>query len=143
MLVLKSRVCPEIFHCIEYTYNIQDFWAICACSEKESVSWIYCIEYVFFIVQDIWATLRLPWKTELPWNFSLYWSIFYHSGFLRNLRLPWKQSLHWKFLRRGACRPLDPSPRTPMSRIENRVPRIRENYHRVPTGPYRVPDIFL
>jgi len=30
-----------------------------------------------------------------------------------------------------------------VSRIENRVPRIRENYHRVPTGPYRVPNIFL
>jgi len=27
-------------------------------------------------------------------------------------------------------------------RIENRVPRNRENYHRVPTGPYRVPNIF-
>jgi len=36
-------------------------------------------------------------------------------------------------------------------RIENRVPRIRESYHRiprikenrVPTGPYRVPNVFL
>jgi len=25
-------------------------------------------------------------------------------------------------------------------RIENRVPRIRENYHRVSIGPYRVPN---
>jgi len=40
---------------------------------------------------------------------------------------------------------------TRVSRIENRVPRIRENYHlvarvrenRVPTGPYRVLSIFL
>ena len=36
-------------------------------------------------------------------------------------------------------------------KIENRVPRISENYHRVPkirenrvpAGPYRVPNIFL
>jgi len=28
-------------------------------------------------------------------------------------------------------------------RDPNRVPGIRENYHRVPTGPYRVPNIFL
>ena len=27
-------------------------------------------------------------------------------------------------------------------RIENRVPRISENYHRVPTGPYQLPNIF-
>jgi len=27
--------------------------------------------------------------------------------------------------------------------IENRVPRVRENCHRVPTDPYRVPNIFL
>ena len=38
-----------------------------------------------------------------------------------------------------------------VSRISNRVPRIKENYHRVPkirenrvpTNPYRVPNIFL
>jgi len=28
-------------------------------------------------------------------------------------------------------------------RISNRAPRIRENYHRVPTDAYRVPNIFL
>ena len=28
-------------------------------------------------------------------------------------------------------------------RIENRFPRIREIYHRVPTGPYRLPNISL
>ena len=28
-----------------------------------------------------------------------------------------------------------------VTRIENRVPRIRENYHRVPTGPKWVPNI--
>jgi len=41
--------------------------------------------------------------------------------------------------------------RIQVPRIENRVPRIRENYHPiprisenlVPTSPYRVPNIFL
>jgi len=27
-------------------------------------------------------------------------------------------------------------------RIENQIPRIRENYHRVPKDPYQVPNIF-
>ena len=52
-LALQKQSCPEIFHCIEYTFYIQDFW----------------------------ATLCLPWKTELPRNFSLYWIYILHSGF--------------------------------------------------------------
>jgi len=83
-LVLENRVCSEIFHCIEYIFYhsgflsnlrlpwntefalkiftvlnilyIQDFWATCPCREKQSVPWIHCIEYIFFIIQDYWAT---------------------------------------------------------------------------------------
>ena len=47
-----------MFHCIQYTFYIQEF--------LQNVSWIQCVEYVFFIIQDYWATLRLPLKTELP-----------------------------------------------------------------------------
>ena len=34
VLALKKLSCPEIFHCIEYTFYIQDFWATCACPEN-------------------------------------------------------------------------------------------------------------
>jgi len=78
-LVLKNRVCPEIFHCIEILFIYQDFWGTCACPEnrvchaaftlfnilftfrmfeqlllalKNSVPRIHCIEYVFFIIQN-------------------------------------------------------------------------------------------
>jgi len=35
-LALKNRVSSEIFHCIEYIfYIIPDFWATCACAEKQ------------------------------------------------------------------------------------------------------------
>ena len=62
-LVLKKKVCPEMFHCIEYIFYHSGFLSnFCACLEKQS----------------------------LPWNVSLYWIYFLHSGFLRNLRLPWK-----------------------------------------------------
>ena len=43
---------PEIFYCIEYTFYIQDFWATCACPEKQSVRWIHCIEHIFFIIRN-------------------------------------------------------------------------------------------
>ena len=58
----RKQSCPGIFHCIEYTFYIQDFWATCACPENR----------------------------VCPGNFSLYWIYFLHSGFLSNLSLPWK-----------------------------------------------------
>jgi len=53
-----------------YIFIIQDFWATCACSEKQSCPEIFLCVEIFFIIQDFWATLRLPWKQSLPWNFS-------------------------------------------------------------------------
>jgi len=125
-LALKKRVCPETFHCVEIFFIFQDFWATCACPEKQSVPWIHCIEYIFLIIQnfeqhalalknrvypeifhcveiffnfqDSWGTLRLPWKQSLSWNFLLYLIYFLHSGCLNNLRLPWKQRFPWNFL---------------------------------------------
>ena len=60
-LVLKNRVCLEIFHCRAYWvyFYIQDLWATCACP-KNSVSWINWIEYIFFTIQDFWATCACP-----------------------------------------------------------------------------------
>jgi len=75
-LALQKQSCPEIFHCVEYT----------------------------FYIQDIWATLCLPWKTKLPRNFSLYWIYILHSGFLTTcMRFPWKKegalnSQYWLYI---------------------------------------------
>ena len=42
-------VCPEIFHCIEYTFYIQDFLTTCACPENRVCPEIvHCIEYIFY-----------------------------------------------------------------------------------------------
>ena len=96
-------------HCIEYIFFIiQDYWATCACLEKQILPWIHCIGYIFFISQDFWATCACPesrvcpeftvlniffiiqdfWATcicpekhELPWNISLYWNIFIIQDF--------------------------------------------------------------
>jgi len=93
----ENRVAREFLTILNILYTFRIFEQLaCACPEKQTVPWIYCIECIFFIIQDL-SNLRLPWKTELPWNFSLCWNIFYHSGFLSNLRLPWKTEFGLKF----------------------------------------------
>jgi len=90
-LAVKNRICPKNFHCIEIFFIFQDFWATCACPEKQSVSWIHCSEYIFFIIQNfeqlafslkffpvlkyflsfrIFEQVVLALKTELALNFS-------------------------------------------------------------------------
>jgi len=68
-LNLKNRVCPEIFHRIEYTFHHLNFWVTCAFPEKQRV----------------------------PWNFSLYWIHFLHSGFLSKFAIGLKNSVCTEF----------------------------------------------
>ena len=105
----ENRVCPGIFHCIEYTFYIQTFWATYACPEKQRVPWIHCIECIFFPILNFGATCACPEKQRVPWNFALYWNIFYYSGVLSNLRLPWKQSFSWNFSIPWRRSPLSPA----------------------------------
>ena len=92
-LAPRNSVCPEIFHCIEYMlFIIQDFWATCACPEKQSCTEKFqCIE-IFFIIQDFWETCACPEKQSLPEIFHWIEYIFYHSGFLSNSALALKDS---------------------------------------------------
>ena len=62
-----KRVCREIFHCIEYMFFIiQDFWASCACPEKQSWPENFpCIE-IFFNIQDFWAACACPENRVCP-----------------------------------------------------------------------------
>ena len=64
----ENRVFPESFHCIEYSFYIQDFWATCAFPENR-VPWILCIEYIFFITQNF-EQPALALKTEFALKFS-------------------------------------------------------------------------
>ena len=81
-----------------YFLPFRIFEQLCACPEKQSCPRsFHCIEYTFYI-QEFWATcIHMPWKTEGALN-SQYWLyIFYHSGFLSNLRFHWKTELPWNF----------------------------------------------
>jgi len=60
VLALKNTVCPENFHCIEYTFYIQEFWATCVCPEKQSCPETFDCIKIFFIIQDFWATCACP-----------------------------------------------------------------------------------
>ena len=74
---------------------IQEFWATCACPEKQSCPEILqCMEYTFYI-QNFWAIwMRLPWKTEFPWYFSEYLNMHFYfiQDFWATSACPEKQS---------------------------------------------------
>jgi len=118
-LALKNRVFSEIFHCIDYTlFIIQDFWATCACSEKQM--WpeiLHCIEEFlsfrifeqlmfalkFFTVLNILFTfkifeqLALALKNKECLEITYWMHISDHLGFLSNLRLRCKTEFALKF----------------------------------------------
>ena len=62
----EKQSCPEILHCIEYTFYILEFGATCACPEKQRVSWIDSTKYIFFIIQGFLATCACPGKQSCP-----------------------------------------------------------------------------
>ena len=55
---------------------------------KQSLPWIPCVEYIFFIIQDFWATCAWPENHELPWNVSLHWNIFIIQDFWATCACP-------------------------------------------------------
>jgi len=127
---------------IETFSTVQDFWATCACLEKQK-----CPEFtvlnIYFLSFRFLSNLRLPRKQSLPWK--LYWNIFYHSEILSNLRLPWKTdcaldsllyhlsfrifeqlALALKFFKPGGLP--SPPPRTPMSRTVGQIFKLPSNF---------------
>ena len=94
-LVLKNRVCPEIFPCRTYWvyFYIHDIWATCACPEKQSVPWINCIEYTFFHHSVFLSKLRLPWKTRVAQKFFTVLKYFSSFRVFEQLALALKNRL--------------------------------------------------
>ena len=93
-LTLKNRVCPEIFHCVEYTFTFRIFEQLVLALKNRVVLKFFTV-LKYFLSFRIFEQFALALKNRVALN-SLYWIyIFYHSGFLSNLRLPWKQSLPW------------------------------------------------
>jgi len=93
----EKHGCLEIFSCIEYTFYIQNFWATCTCPEKQRGPWIHCTKYRFFYYSGVLSDLHLPWKTELPWNFSLCWTYFFTFMSSEQLALALKNTVALEF----------------------------------------------
>ena len=115
----EKHSCPETFHCVEIHFIFQDFWETCACPEKQSVFWIHCIEYIFFIIHNceqlalalknrvcpeifhcikIFFTFQDFWGTcACPENFHCIEYSFYIQDFSATCACPEKQSVPWNF----------------------------------------------
>jgi len=82
---------PEVnthwIHCIENIFTVQDFWAICACPEKEFPLNIFTVLNIFLTIQDFWATLSLPWKTEFALKFFTVLNILFTFRIFEQLAL--------------------------------------------------------
>jgi len=103
-------------HCIENIFTVQDFWATCACPEKQFPLKFFTVLNIFLTTQNFWATLCLPWKTAFALKIFTVLKTFYIQDFwatcvcpeftvliflsfriLNNLRLSWKTELSWTF----------------------------------------------
>ena len=96
-LALKNRVALKLFTVLKYFLSFRTFEQLVACPEKQSVPWIHCIEYIYFLIIQNFEQLAHALKNRVCPGILHCIEIFFLSGFLRNLRLPWKQSLSWNF----------------------------------------------
>ena len=106
-LALKNSVCPEIFHCFEHLFHHSGFLSNLRLPWKQSLPWIHCIEYTFFIVQDYWASCACPEK-QLPWNIPLHWNLFIVQDFSPTRACPENRFCAEIFQDRGGGGPPEP-----------------------------------
>ena len=83
VLALKKKVCPEFTVLNIYIFNHSEFLTTCACPEI-----FRCIE--IFLSFRIFEELALALKTEFVIKFFTVLIYFLHSGYLSNFCLPWK-----------------------------------------------------
>ena len=60
----------KIFAVLNIFFIIQDFWATCACPEKQSCHGIFHCAEIYFIIQDFWGTCGCPENRVCPENFQ-------------------------------------------------------------------------
>jgi len=84
------------FDCIKCTFYIQEFWAICACPEKQRVPWIHCTEYVFLSFR-IFEQLALALKNRVPLEFFTVLRILFTFRIFEQLALALKNKVALEF----------------------------------------------
>jgi len=64
-LALINRVFPEIFHCLQIFFTLQDFVATCTCPETEFALKIFTVLSIVFTFR-ILEQLELALKNSVP-----------------------------------------------------------------------------
>jgi len=90
----KKQSSPEIFHCIEYTFYIQEFWATCVCPEKQRVP-EFTVLNIFFIIQDF-EQLALALKNRVALKFFTVLKYFLSFRIFEQLALALKKRVALK-----------------------------------------------
>jgi len=102
VLALKNRGCPDIFHCIEHVFFInQDFGATSACPEKQSCPEIFCCMEkgalifftafnMYFLSIRIFEQLALALKNRVAQKFFAVWNILFTFRIFEQLALALK-----------------------------------------------------
>ena len=116
---------------IEYSFYIQDFWATCACPEKESVHWIHCIEYIFFIIQNFEQSALALKNRICPEIFYCIEIFFIFQDFLATWASP-DNRVCPEFFKRGGSLPPFPPPCTPLILV---ICSLRTGIHIVTVSP--------
>ena len=78
-------------YCIENIFTVQDFWATCACFQKQSFPTKFSLCWIHFLPFKVFEQLcAYPEKQSLAWKFSLYsiYCIFYIQDFWATCACP-------------------------------------------------------
>ena len=116
-LALKNSVCPENFHCFEHLFHRSGFLSNLRLPWKQSLPWIHCIEYIFFIVQDYWASCACPEKQSCLEIFHCIEIFFIVQDFSPTRACPENRFCAEFFQDGGRPPPPDLPPRTPMRKM--------------------------
>ena len=109
----KEKNCPEIFHFIEYTFYIQEFWTTCVWPEKQRGPWIQSTEYIFYIIKDF-EQLPLALKNRVALKIFTVFKYFLSFRIFGQLALALKTEFAIKFFKP----PPPPTPRLVRLRVQ-------------------------
>ena len=104
----EKQSCPGIFHCIEYTFYIQEFWATSACPEKQSCPDIFTVLNMYFYYSGVWVTCACPENRVALEFFTVLKDILLFRIF-EQLAVALKTELPWNFWSPGAVHPRPPA----------------------------------
>jgi len=76
-------------NCIENIFTVQDFWATCACLEKQSFPWKFSLYWIYFLPFKIFEQLcACPENHSFPWIFHCIKYTFYIPDFWATCACP-------------------------------------------------------